>query len=218
MSFPYFRWFPGDYAKDTAHLTLLQHGAYRELIDAYMGAGKPIRGDLNTLCRICGALSGEERNAVELVLGEFFLQDGPLWRNARCDRELEYLKTLSTAGQKAAQARWRDGSAFAMRPHSDGNASQSHSHIQKNLKQSQERVVSLRATRLAKDWEIPQKLKEWTCNVYHLTPQAVVVIALDFRDYWVALPGAKGCKLDWDATWRRWIKKETENARLHSVR
>jgi hypothetical protein len=27
-----------------------------------------------------------------------------------------------------------------------------------------------------------------------------------FRDYWVAAPGQKGTKLDWDATWRNWVR------------
>lgn len=29
-----------------------------------------------------------------------------------------------------------------------------------------------------------------------------------FRDYWVAVPGARGLKLDWTATWRNWIRTE----------
>ncbi len=29
-----------------------------------------------------------------------------------------------------------------------------------------------------------------------------------FRDYWIALPGQKGVKLDWMATWRNWVRKE----------
>jgi hypothetical protein len=32
-----------------------------------------------------------------------------------------------------------------------------------------------------------------------------------FRDYWVARPGAGGLKLDWDATWRQWIRKGAES-------
>ncbi|MDU4679062.1 MAG: hypothetical protein E6Y21_00745 [Cutibacterium avidum] len=28
-----------------------------------------------------------------------------------------------------------------------------------------------------------------------------------FRDYWTAVTGAKGTKLDWDATWRNWIRR-----------
>jgi hypothetical protein len=28
----------------------------------------------------------------------------------------------------------------------------------------------------------------------------------NFRDYWIAKPGAGGCKLDWPATWRKWVR------------
>lgn len=29
-----------------------------------------------------------------------------------------------------------------------------------------------------------------------------------FTDYWVAVPGQKGLKLDWEATWRNWVRRE----------
>lgn len=29
-----------------------------------------------------------------------------------------------------------------------------------------------------------------------------------FRDYWRSVPGAKGRKLDWPATWRNWVRNE----------
>ena len=29
-----------------------------------------------------------------------------------------------------------------------------------------------------------------------------------FRDYWVAIPGQKGCKSDWLATWRNWVRNQ----------
>ncbi len=31
-----------------------------------------------------------------------------------------------------------------------------------------------------------------------------------FVDYWTAIPGAKGVKLDWVATWRNWLRREHE--------
>ncbi|WP_424807696.1 hypothetical protein [Rhodococcus sp. 27YEA15] len=34
-----------------------------------------------------------------------------------------------------------------------------------------------------------------------------------FRDYWIAQPGAKGVKLDWDATWRNWVRRARPTAR-----
>ena len=35
-----------------------------------------------------------------------------------------------------------------------------------------------------------------------------------FADYWIAQPGAKGRKVDWNATWRNWIR----NARVDKSR
>lgn len=34
-----------------------------------------------------------------------------------------------------------------------------------------------------------------------------------FRDYWLAVPGSKGCKLDWFATWRNWVRNEKPQRR-----
>lgn len=34
----------------------------------------------------------------------------------------------------------------------------------------------------------------------------------NFRDYWLAKPGAGGVKLDWFATWRTWVRKESQKA------
>ena len=34
-----------------------------------------------------------------------------------------------------------------------------------------------------------------------------------FADYWTGIPGQKGVKLDWDATWRNWMRRAAESAR-----
>jgi hypothetical protein len=34
-----------------------------------------------------------------------------------------------------------------------------------------------------------------------------------FRDYWRAVPGAKGRKSDWDATWRNWIRNSFKRSK-----
>ena len=31
-----------------------------------------------------------------------------------------------------------------------------------------------------------------------------------FRDYWLAIPGRQGVKLDWQATWRNWVRRACE--------
>ncbi|MFN6253680.1 MAG: hypothetical protein ACK4Y5_16630 [Acetobacteraceae bacterium] len=34
-----------------------------------------------------------------------------------------------------------------------------------------------------------------------------------FRDYWAALPGQKGVKTDWTATWRNWLRRKAEDGK-----
>lgn len=33
-----------------------------------------------------------------------------------------------------------------------------------------------------------------------------------FVDYWISQPGQKGVRLNWDATWRNWVRRAAENA------
>jgi hypothetical protein len=35
--------------------------------------------------------------------------------------------------------------------------------------------------------------------------------AAKFRNYWHAIPGQRGVKLDWNATWRNWCIRSTED-------
>ena len=44
----------------------------------------------------------------------------------------------------------------------------------------------------------------------NLDPEAT---ASTFRDYWAAIPGAKGRKTDWPATWRNWCRRDADNRR-----
>jgi hypothetical protein len=37
-----------------------------------------------------------------------------------------------------------------------------------------------------------------------------------FCDYWRGIPGAKGRKLDWVATWRNWMRREHERRTTNS--
>jgi uncharacterized protein YdaU (DUF1376 family) len=76
----------GDYAKDTGHLTMLEHGAYRILLDRYYSTEEGIPAA--QAHRLARARSDEERQAVDAVLEEFFnLVDG-VWINGRAEEEI----------------------------------------------------------------------------------------------------------------------------------
>jgi uncharacterized protein YdaU (DUF1376 family) len=81
--------FPMDYARDTAHLSLSEHGAYALLLDAYYSTGRPLPGPIAALMRLCRATTPTERKAVENVAESFFpvCEDG-LRHNEQADRDL----------------------------------------------------------------------------------------------------------------------------------
>lgn len=76
----------GDYARDTVHLSLIEHGVYTILLDRYYATEAPIPVDQTH--RICRARTREEREAVDAVLREFFAQEDDGWHSARCDAEI----------------------------------------------------------------------------------------------------------------------------------
>lgn len=86
------RWI-GDYLRDTRGCSLAEHGAYALLLDEYYASEKPLPDDIDRLCRLCGAITEDERLAVERVVDAFFpLAEDGLRHNARADREVARAK------------------------------------------------------------------------------------------------------------------------------
>ena len=88
----------GDYAKDTGHLSILEHGAYTLLLDRYYSteAGIPE----TQAFRLARARTPEEREAVETVLAEFFELVGGVWVNRRAEEEIEKAKARIDAAKE----------------------------------------------------------------------------------------------------------------------
>lgn len=109
----------GDYLKDTAHLSLLEHGVYTRLLDVYYTREGPIPQD--QAARLIGARSKEERAALKTVLDEFFTLESGSLSQARCEREIERLKSKRASAKASADARWKSAerNADAMRTHSE---------------------------------------------------------------------------------------------------
>lgn len=107
----YYRRYCGDYLRDTADLTLAEHGVYALLLDLYYSVGHPIPSPIATLCRICRADSEAEKAAVESVANRFFPLNGDgLRHNKRADIELgiatKALDKMRAAGVVGARKRW----------------------------------------------------------------------------------------------------------------
>lgn len=79
-------WYPrdmGKYARDTKHLTMMEHGAYNLLLDCYYSTGAlpmlehcssnaELMPDHSRMYRVCSAMTKQEQDAVDAVLKMFF--------------------------------------------------------------------------------------------------------------------------------------------------
>ena len=92
----------GDYARDTAHLSMLEHGAYSLLLDRYYSTEAGIPEE--QAHRLARARTKEERAAVDAVLGEFFTLRGGVWINGRAEREVERAQTKIKAARENGKA------------------------------------------------------------------------------------------------------------------
>jgi uncharacterized protein YdaU (DUF1376 family) len=82
----------GDYRRNTSHLSLLEHGIYRQLLDTYYLSEQPISSDLEIVYRKLCARTDDERNVVEGVLREFFKLTKKGWVHAQCEKEIKAYK------------------------------------------------------------------------------------------------------------------------------
>jgi len=74
------------------------------------------------------------------------------------------------------------------------------------IEPQEEKKVSKRGTRLPENFNGDFKFAE-ASGLSHSQAQTELA---KFRDYWMAKAGAAGVKLDWNATWRNWVRTAAE--------
>lgn len=86
----------GDYAEATAHLSFIEDAAYSRLMRKTYATEAPLPADIKAVQRLVGARTKDERDAVAVVLEEFFDLRDDGWHNVRCDDEIaKYQKKAS---------------------------------------------------------------------------------------------------------------------------
>lgn len=221
----YYPFHVGDYLAHTAHLEPMEDLAYRRLLDAYYLGDGPLIGSPDQIARRI-RLRGHE-SIVAQVLSEFFDGDESAWSHKRCDTEIAKYQAMREGGRNGAAKRWPKGvdrgaigglSLTYSPPNSNQNQNQNQ-EPEKDQDQEQMRPAvadapaskpeakAKQGTRLPADWSPSPAMAAWAANE---RPDLDIPRTADrFRDYWLAKPGADGRKLDWDATWRNWVRNES---------
>lgn len=218
---PFIKFYPGDFLAGTSGLSPAERGVYITLLCLiYEMDGKIARDDAR-LARRCGAPKATYVRILEELIeqGKITESDG-LLSNKRAEKALVDRQNRTRNATHAAQSRWDaqgektqenqqadDAGAMPEQCVADASQKPDTREVKRETKVSPKKGV-----RLDPNWTLPKHWADWASE------QGVSEIesrreALRFKDYWIGVAGQKGVKLDWEATWRNWMRKYLDDHR-----
>jgi uncharacterized protein YdaU (DUF1376 family) len=195
----YYQFNIGDYQSHTSHLSDIEDLVYRRLLDWYYLHECPIPLDEVEVSRQIRMRSHTE--SIAIVLREYFVYTDSGWIHNRANKEIAKADEKSEKASASAKARWSKKDANALPTQSESNATHNTLPITQDTKPIKE---NKKGSRLSQDWFLTKSLGDWATQ--ERPDLDVRQVAEQFKDYWIAQPGQKGVKLDWDATWRNWVR------------
>jgi uncharacterized protein YdaU (DUF1376 family) len=199
----YYNFNIGDYMKHTLHLTLEEDLAYRRLLDMYYDTESPIPNNIPSVSRRLRM----DSKIVESVLNEFFEVSPEGYKNYRADGEIaDYHKFLE---KQKANGRLGGRPKKGKKPIANPDLTQS--EPKKSLNNKQQTTNNIGAAKATKGtrFDLISIPEDWVLFCKKERSDLNPTVVFDgFRDYWVSVPGQKGVKLDWTATWRNWIRNQ----------
>ena len=223
----------GDYIKKTRHLSLLEHGAYRQLLDMQYLTEKPLPSDVNLIFKSTGAETALEQTVICRVIKEFFRKTRWGYINDRAMEEITAFQSVSKERAAAANKRWsktkpEDASAYANAsslhmqnaciPRSQ-NQSQNQEQESRNLGSSQaHREVALDRGGVQRGSHSHKRRARSRATAFPADfklDEELVVFAQKHGIDWVCeFPAfrdhhqARGSTFkDWRAAWRTWVRR-----------
>ena len=176
----YYQFNIGDYRRDTAHLSLLEHGIYRQLIDTYYLSEKPLCTDIATLMRTHCIRTADEEQSLKNVLHDFFelLEDG--WHHRGCERVIDQYRAKSDKAKASAMARWGQSDANALQTHSKRNANGMLTNNHKPITNNQEPIKNnTRLKALSRPPDVQESVWDDFCQHRKAQRAAITQTAID---------------------------------------
>jgi uncharacterized protein YdaU (DUF1376 family) len=198
----YYKFNIADYRKDTGHLSTIEHGIYRQLIDWYYLDEQPIPEENQVVIRRL-RLGSDEVKYLQNVLSDFFVLGKTGYTHKRIEVEIkdysEQVEKNKNNGKLGGRPKKTQSVISGLPDESQNNPN--HKPLTINHKPLDKKTLG---KRLASDFSFPI---EWEQFCKETRPELHPTRTFDqFKDYWIAQAGQKGVKLDWFATWRNWVR------------
>lgn len=228
MSFAFLPLYTGDYLRDTRHLSMSEHGAYLLMLTYCWDSKGPLPLDERRLFGLCNARSGDEMEAVRRVRADFFVEMEDGYYQPRMQREIERSEAISwqrsEAGKRGVKARQAKAKQLLSKrsarattptptptliptptPTNAHRSTSGDSGAPKPAESAQPAPRSPNGSRIPDGFPANEQI-DW-CQQTRPDLDATETAA-KFRDYWAGVPGQRGRKADWPATWRNFVRSE----------
>ncbi|WP_054886670.1 DUF1376 domain-containing protein [Pseudomonas sp. NBRC 111130] len=220
----YYKFNIKDWTRDTAHLSVEEEGVYRRLLDHYYESEKPIPQETKPVIRRL-RLAGHEE-AVVVILGEFFTLEDDGFHHRRCDEEIAKYHAKANAcrqnGSRGGRPKKPEENQNGSQDEPNHNLNQEPLTINQEPEDQEQCAANAtpgqaepkpdgrkRGTRLPDDWALSPELAAWAkAERPELDDRMVQAMADSFRDFWISKTGKDATKLNWDATWRNWVRNQ----------
>lgn len=199
----YYKFNIADYRKDTSHLSTIEHGIYRQLIDWYYLDEKPIPLETQVVYRRLRLGSDMEFSSLQNVLSDFFKEGKTGYVHKRIEVEIndyhEQVEKNKNNGKLGGRPKKTQSVIDGLSNESQNNPN--HKPLTTNYKPIDK---NKKGSRLSPDFLFTG---DWLAFCKQERPDLEPVQTFEkFKDYWIAQAGQKGVKLDWFATWRNWVR------------
>lgn len=189
----------------------VEFGAYMSLLIACYQTHNKLPIDDKRLARMARVTPHKWASIKGVVLEKFSL-NGDTYEQKFVKKEIQRIESLSKKNQTNALKRYDTDLPVAERtqcqtPANINNKEQVTKNKEKEKIDKKEKDAAKRGSRLPPDWELCEEWGDWAVS-QGLSVDDVLREEQVFRDYWVSLAGSKATKLDWEATWRNWIRRK----------
>jgi uncharacterized protein YdaU (DUF1376 family) len=218
----FFKLFIGDYQRDTAHMTIAEHGAYMLMLQHYYATEKPLPSG-KALHRMLRAQDKTERDAIDAVVAQFWLETDAGLVNERADKEIAKAEHQRTVNREIGKLGGRKKKTESVsesvsenrtecKPNDNPNHSQTPDTIKNKVKNNS--AFALLAAlgvsdQTANDWIALRKTKKAP-----VTQTALNGILLEAGKAGLSLDAALRtcCERGWAGFKADWLKEKTGNS------
>lgn len=222
---------PRKFDMGTLGWSLAERGAYSCLVDAYYENEGPLPADEIAIAATLRVDLETWRVISGKVLGKFEVRDGLLFHEV-CEKELATQRRLSERsrenGRKGGRPKRDETQQDKPTGLAAGNLEETQTKPQDRTGQDntisslrsdigaepalaleipiakQGKPKPVRGSRMIEGTKLPEAWALWARAEGHPDPQAEWA---QFHDYWIAQPGQKAVKTNWEATWRSWVRR-----------